>query len=154
MEFNPLATWDKIADDWDEMMGSDGNDYWKIIELPVLERMVETKAGERALDLATGNGLVARWLRRGGANVTATDGSSAMLEAAKRRDGETSPGPDDGGSISYRVLNITDPRAFDDFANAELSTVDSLFLILGYPAISGLSFGQASVVNGYAGRPV
>lgn len=140
MEFDPLATWDKIASSWDEMMGSDGNDYWKVIELPVLERMVEVKAGERALDLATGNGLAARWLRRGGADVIATDGSAAMVEAAKRRGDEDNAGHDEGRSVSYRVLNVTDPQAFDDFANTELPMVYHWFFMSKYPLNLGLDW--------------
>ena len=137
MEFDPLAAWEKIADLWDETMGADGNDYWKVLQLPALERMVQVKAGERALDLATGNGLVAHWLRRGAAHVIATDGSAAMIEAAKRRGAVANFNPDDSGSLSYRILDVTDRQAFDDFADAELSTVVPPFLSCHISGLSG-----------------
>ncbi|EEH44071.1 uncharacterized protein PADG_00360 [Paracoccidioides brasiliensis Pb18] len=107
-------------------MGADGNDYYKAVELPVLERMAAVKPGDMALDLATGNGLVARWLAYRGARVIATDESQAMLDHAKCR------GVDADGihivSISYQVLDATSPEAIEK--SIEQETVDGTFDIV------------------------
>ncbi|EEH38944.2 hypothetical protein PAAG_01406 [Paracoccidioides lutzii Pb01] len=120
MNAEALRAWEKNAAYWDKVMGADGNDYYKAVELPVLERMAAVKPGDMALDLATGNGLVARWLAYRGARVIATDGSQAMLDHAKRR------GVDTDGihivSISYQVLDATSPEAFEKLIEQE--TVD------------------------------
>jgi hypothetical protein len=66
----------------------DGNKYWRTLQEPCLGRFLNghlTKPGCRALDLATGNGLCARWLAERGAKVTATDGSEKMVEITKGR---------------------------------------------------------------------
>ena len=95
-------------------MGLDGNKYWQQLQKPSLERLVPVQPGCRALDLATGNGLVARWLAGKGACVTASDGSEEMIKHAARRSS-----PDEAERISYRVLDVTLPEAFEDLAKSE-----------------------------------
>ena len=85
MEGQALAAWENHARSWDATMGDDGNDYFSVLELPALKRMISGQKQGRALDLATGNGLVARWLAQEGFSVVATDGATAMLEHAKGR---------------------------------------------------------------------
>jgi 2-polyprenyl-3-methyl-5-hydroxy-6-metoxy-1,4-benzoquinol methylase len=108
-----LGVWTAIADFWDEGVGQDGNMYWKVLQRPCLERLVTVRSGSKALDLATGNGLVARWLAGRGATVLATDGSHKMLEhAARRTPAELVD------QIAYRQLDVTDSAAFDAFLDA------------------------------------
>jgi 2-polyprenyl-3-methyl-5-hydroxy-6-metoxy-1,4-benzoquinol methylase len=82
-----LATWDIIAPDWDAAITADGNKYWRRLQEPSLRRLLSPTLlanCRRALDLATGNGLCARWLlARGAVSVLATDGSEGMLELAR-----------------------------------------------------------------------
>jgi ubiquinone/menaquinone biosynthesis C-methylase UbiE len=82
-----LATWDIIAPDWDAAITADGNKYWRRLQEPSLRRLLSPTLSancRRALDLATGNGLCARWLlARGAGSVLATDGSEGMLELAR-----------------------------------------------------------------------
>ena len=90
MDSTPISTkaltaWENHAKAWDEHMGDDGNAYFSALELPILERTVRRRNGARAIDLATGNGLVARWLAQEGASVIATDASRPMLQCAEAR---------------------------------------------------------------------
>ncbi|OJD28249.1 hypothetical protein ACJ73_00351 [Blastomyces percursus] len=114
-----LAAWDHNASFWDREMGDEGNDYYKVVELPALERMVAVKPGDRALDLATGNGLVARWLASEGACVIATDGSKTMVDHARRR-GVCTNG-ENINSISYQVLDATSTEDFEKFIAKEIA---------------------------------
>ena len=116
-----LAAWDANASFWDAAMGSTGNDYYRVLELPALKRMVQVKKGERALDLATGNGLVAHWLAQAGANVIATDGSREMLDLALMRGKKLNAKGD--MSVQYRFLDVTDAQMWEDFIEKELSGV-------------------------------
>ncbi len=89
-----LETWQVNAKVWDENHGVDGGKYWKVLQEPCLERLLGPRlaAGQcHALELSTGNGICARWLAARGAKVTATDGSSQMIERAK--------GHGDGGGL-------------------------------------------------------
>ncbi|RYP54470.1 hypothetical protein DL768_000776 [Monosporascus sp. mg162] len=107
-----MDSWDANAEFWDNGIGEQGNKYWKALQLPTLKRMIQIKPGSKALDLATGNGLAARWLASEGASVLATDGSEKMLQCAKLRHSALY-----GDSISYRQLDVTDIAAFEALEN-------------------------------------
>ncbi|KAI1873548.1 hypothetical protein JX265_005170 [Neoarthrinium moseri] len=112
MEFHKeaLASWETNASFWNEGVGRDGNKYWKSLQMPALERMIDVRSGSRALEFATGNGLVARWLvSRGCDSVLATDGSAGMLKHAENRQSA-----DEASKISYRQLDVTDPVSYDE----------------------------------------
>ncbi|GBF60162.1 hypothetical protein TMEN_2567 [Trichophyton mentagrophytes] len=113
MDVKPVAAWDQLAEAWDMLMGTPGNDYYTIIELPALERLVQPKPGDCALDLATGNGLVAHWMAQKGSSVLATDGSSAMVTKARARQSKRL---EENGEVkvSYKILDVTDPQHFEE----------------------------------------
>lgn len=112
-----LLFWDGIASDWDKAIGDAGNDYWTYLQEPVLRRMVGDIAGQQALDLATGNGIVARWLAREGATVLGTDGSRKMVELARARTfvGETTP-----GTARFQQLDLMNQGEVDEFVSTQL----------------------------------
>ncbi|EGD94667.1 hypothetical protein TESG_02175 [Trichophyton tonsurans CBS 112818] len=113
MDVKPVAAWDQLAEAWDMLMGTPGNDYYTVIELPALERLVQPKPGDCALDLATGNGLVAHWMAQKGSSVLATDGSSAMVTKARARQSKRLE-ENGEGKVSYKILDVTDPQHFEE----------------------------------------
>ncbi|KAM0815441.1 putative S-adenosyl-L-methionine-dependent methyltransferase [Seiridium cardinale] len=111
------SSWESNAVYWDEHVGLDGNKYWKTLQEPSLQRLlgdrIRSRQGTRALDLATGNGLVARWLANNGcASVLATDGAAAMLEQAKLRASTA----EEKETIEYKQLDVTSAVAFEELA--------------------------------------
>lgn len=115
---NALELWDANAPFWDEVMRDDGNDYWTVLEKPALQRMAEVKRGDSALDLATGNGLVARWLVESGAStVSATDGSSVMIHHATKRtsDWAAARGIQHENAITFEHLDVVDHDQINRF---------------------------------------
>ncbi len=100
-----IASWDANASYWDTTITAHGNKYWRRLQEPSLTRLLTAalaQPGCRALDLATGNGLCARWMARQGAqDVLATDASGEMLALA-RGHGEGS----DAG-IRFRQVDVT-----------------------------------------------
>lgn len=117
-----LAAWDGIAPYWDEGIGKDGNKYWSVLQEPCLARLFQSTLDKfksapgsapcRALDLATGNGLCARWLAARGAKVVATDGSEAMVEIAKGRSVGVK-------GVEFRKLDVTSDTDFEALVNVE-----------------------------------
>lgn len=83
--------------------------------------MVQVKKDERALDLATGNGLVAHWLAQAVAKVIATDGSRKMLDLAEMRGKDSNAKGD--MNIQYRCLDVTLSETWEEFIPIELSGV-------------------------------
>ena len=115
-----LASWETNAEYWDAVIGPEGNKYWSVLQEPSLTRLCKKqlkKAECAALDLATGNGLVARWLAINGATtVLATDGSAAMINLARKHI-QAMPGRQ-GNRIATRVLDVTKREAFDELKEA------------------------------------
>ena len=98
-----LKAWDTNAGFWDERMGK-GNDFFNILEWPAILRLLDVQAAQSILDIATGNGLIARRLASLGVQVTAFDFSARLIELAKTR-----PNPDT--RIAYHVIDGTDEKA-------------------------------------------
>ncbi|KAL7911877.1 S-adenosyl-L-methionine-dependent methyltransferase [Trichoderma velutinum] len=106
-----LSTWEVNAEFWNSGVGEHGNKYWKQLQEPSLQRLLGpslSKQGCTALELATGNGLCARWLAdNGAASIIATDGTFGMLEQAKKYENA-----DRDGKISFSKLDVTDANDF------------------------------------------
>ena len=97
------AAWEANASIWDARMGDTGNDFFNVLCWPAITRLLEPKAGQHILDIACGNGLTSRHLAALGAQVTAFDFSTNLIDLAKKR----SPNE----SITYHVLDATDELA-------------------------------------------
>src|SRR5262244_1783909 len=91
--------WNRNAEFWNQRMG-EGNDFFNILLWPAVERLLTPQPGERLLDIACGNGLTSRRLAAVNANVTAFDGSSAMIAIASSHPAAS--------NIEYRVIDATD----------------------------------------------
>ncbi|AEO64713.1 uncharacterized protein THITE_2010931, partial [Thermothielavioides terrestris NRRL 8126] len=129
-----LAAWETNAANWDVAITQHGNKYWKRLQEPSLSRLLGARLasssssssqsgsgsdggdsggkGCRALDLATGNGLCARWLLAKGAGfVLATDATAEMLRIARgyhdRASAERGAGGEgEGGEAKMRFRRV------------------------------------------------
>ncbi len=95
--------WNANAAFWDEKMG-EGNDFVNLLQWPAILRLLDPKAGQYILDIATGNGLTSRRLASLGAQVEAFDFSSKLIKLAKAK-----PNPE--SRITFRILDATDESA-------------------------------------------
>ncbi|KAI0438416.1 S-adenosyl-L-methionine-dependent methyltransferase [Xylaria telfairii] len=131
-----VASWRTNAAYWDNGIGQDGNKYWKRLQQPTLERMIpfQSEREMRVLELATGNGLVARWLASNGVSVLATDVSPEMLELAARREM-----PEHKGKISYSQLDATSSEALNALAEGDDATAGGFDVIIMNMAIMDVS---------------
>lgn len=112
-EFTHQA-WNQNADIWDEKMGSEGNDFFRVLQYPfILEYLrslpCEKLTNIKILDIACGNGLLSRKLATLGYQVSAIDFSENLIERAKNY---TNP----GNLITYSVLDVTDPSGLNTIA--------------------------------------
>jgi len=96
--------WDTNAEFWDARMGDEGNDFFRILQWPVIASFLDPRPADRILDVACGNGLTSRKLAEFGTSVTAFDFSAELIDLARNRSS-----PDD--LISYQVLDGTDENA-------------------------------------------
>lgn len=128
--------WDANASFWDDRMGEEGNDFVKMLQWPALERLLPLGPGNHLLDIACGNGLMARRMARSGATVVAADFAPQMIEQARQR---TRPSD---GDIDYQIVDATDETAlralgegqFDgalaNMALFDMAEIDPLFRAL------------------------
>ena len=108
--------WDANAAAWDARMGDAGNDFHRLLTWPAVLRLLDPRPGQRILDVACGNGLIARLLADLGAQVTAVDFSANLIALAEKRT-PAEPG------VSYRVADATDQAALLALGTAAFDAV-------------------------------
>ena len=96
------AAWERLAAWWDDKPGDTGDLWHRALIDPTLLRVLGRVADQRVLDLACGNGYLARRLARQGARVTAVDHSAAVVDRARAREAREPLG------IAYHVADAAD----------------------------------------------
>ena len=124
--------WNANAPFWDARMG-EGNDFHLKRLLPSLERLLAPRAGERILEVACGNGQLARWMSERDVHVVATDLSENLIELARAR----SRGRH--GRIDYRVVDASDRRALEQLGSGEYDAVVCNMALMDMPSVDALA---------------
>ena len=78
-------SWERQAEFFDEFWGDEGDDYHRRLFGPAAERLLGLRRGQRLAEFACGNGGFARRLAGAGIEVSASDVSAGLIEAARRR---------------------------------------------------------------------
>ena len=129
--------WETNAQFWDEAMG-EGDGFQRYLVGPSSERLLEIQPGHLVLEVACGNGVMARRLAQLGAQMVATDFSATFIERAKQHTTEYA------ARIEYEVVDAADreqllalgqtpqgPRRFDaalcNMALMDMVTIQPLF---------------------------
>lgn len=79
------TSWDAVADWYDHLLGEEGSDHYENVILPGTLRLLRPAPGMRVLDVACGQGILARRLADLGVLVTGVEASDRLVEAARRR---------------------------------------------------------------------
>jgi ubiquinone/menaquinone biosynthesis C-methylase UbiE len=127
--------WEANAEVWDARMGDEGNDFFRILQWPIIVSFLDLQPGQHILDIACGNGLTSRKLAELGARVTAFDFSANLLEKARARENP-------GSRIAYHVIDATDEEqllslgeqtfdsALSNMALFDMADIETLFRTL------------------------
>jgi len=127
--------WEANAELWDSRMGDEGNDFFNVLCWPILASFLDLKPDSAVLDIACGNGLTSRRLAALGANVTAFDFSSNLVEKARAR-----LNPDN--RITYHEVDATNEEqllslgeqkfdsALSNMALFDMENIETLFRTL------------------------
>jgi ubiquinone/menaquinone biosynthesis C-methylase UbiE len=132
-EKKSTTDWSPVANWYDELVGESGSEYHREVVLPGVLRLLNPLPRQNILDVACGQGVLARMLAAKGADVTAVDASPELIEAARKRDAShfaanlpALPQAGEGGGeglpkVTYRVadardLNFLSPSYFDSAA--------------------------------------
>ena len=83
-EYDPKSVWDALAPSWAPVFGIGGDFHHKNLILPHVFKMINAQQDERILDVACGEGNVARNLAKSGAKITGIDVSKMVDFAIER----------------------------------------------------------------------
>ena len=92
----PPTHWDDVAEWYDELVGAEGSEYHRHVILPGTLRLLKLQPGDKALDVACGQGVLCRVMHRGGAEVFGVDASVELIRLARERS---------DGAIRYQLAD-------------------------------------------------
>lgn len=124
--------WEQKAAFWDALHGDAGNRFHRQLVAPAVERLLALQPGERVLDIACGNGALARRLAALGGQVTAVDFSPALIAKARQR------GQPAGPPIHYAVADATDEAALTALGAGQFAAVVCTMALMDLPLITPL----------------
>jgi ubiquinone/menaquinone biosynthesis C-methylase UbiE len=92
--------WSQVAGWYDQLVGESGSEFHQHVVLPGVLRLLNLQPGEKAIDIACGQGVLCRILAERAIEATGIDASDEMIQAARQR------GPE---QIRYQVADARDP---------------------------------------------
>ncbi len=110
--------------------GDGGNSFHRTLIEPTQLRLLATKAGDRVLDIACGNGQFARRLAALGAYVTAIDFAEKFIDIARSRGGQ---------NIDYQVADVTCDADLARLAGLSFDAVVCTMALMDMADIDGLA---------------
>jgi ubiquinone/menaquinone biosynthesis C-methylase UbiE len=96
----PPTDWSDAAQWYDQLVGQDGTEFHQQVILPGVTRLLALQPGQKALDIACGQGVLCRVLRERGVEVTGIDASAELIRAAHARSTD--------GATHYHVADARD----------------------------------------------
>lgn len=78
-------SWDNVAAWYDGLASDQGTDYHRGVVIPGTLKLLDIRRGQSVLDIACGQGAVARAINEAGAVVTGVDLSARLIDAARQR---------------------------------------------------------------------
>src|SRR5258706_5496891 len=81
----PRTDWGNVADWYDQLVGESGSEYHREVVLPGVLRLLALKPGEKAIDIACGQGVLCRILHERGVEATGVDAARELIAAARER---------------------------------------------------------------------
>jgi ubiquinone/menaquinone biosynthesis C-methylase UbiE len=91
--------WSEVAGWYDQLVGDVGGEFHRHVVLPGALRLLALQPGERAIDIACGQGVLCRLMEKRGVETTGIDAAEPMIQAARERGPET---------IRYQVADARD----------------------------------------------
>lgn len=125
------TSWEQVASWYDQLLDERGSDLYERVILPGVERLLRAEPGMRVLDVACGQGIAARRVAAGGAEVVGVDASESLIEAARARAATAAEGAGDGAEA--------DGETPGDTASARGSAT---FLVGDARSIGAMSLGE------------
>jgi ubiquinone/menaquinone biosynthesis C-methylase UbiE len=79
------TSWDAVAYWYDGWVGARGSEHHREVAVPALIDLLAPQPGEYILDVGAGQGVLAPYIARSGANYTGVDASPRLIRLAQQR---------------------------------------------------------------------
>jgi SAM-dependent methyltransferase len=135
--------WNQNAVFWNERMG-EGNEFHLKLVLPSVEQLLALQQGEEVLEIACGNGQLARQLARYGVRITATDFSPALIDIARTR---TEQDPELAERITFKIIDATDEPALVALGEQRFDAIVCSMAIMDMAEIGPLMRASARLLK-------
>ena len=118
--------WENNAEAFSGLIDGEGTPHHKKILNPCVEKLLGDVKGKQLLDAGCGEGYLARYYAKKGAEVTAIDLSQRLIETSEQL------AEREGVTIDYRVDNVC---YIESVPNAEFDIILSNLVLLNVPCI-------------------
>lgn len=134
-----VADWGEVAEWYDRLVGDEGSDFQREVIMPGVLRMLEHRRAQApeylVLDLGCGQGVLGRFLARGGCRVVGIDAAEPLVARARQRN-KTDKLP-----INYINADVT--KLLDEKGRPRLNLLpesfDAVTVVLAIQNITPLS---------------
>ena len=111
-EYDPISLWDSNAPSWAANFSEGGDFHHKYMILPEVYRLLDAQKDEKILDVACGEGNLARNLAKSGAKITGID-ISKMVDFAIEREKKDQLGINYLKINALELMNEFEEASFD-----------------------------------------
>jgi ubiquinone/menaquinone biosynthesis C-methylase UbiE len=81
----PKTDWGAVGGWYDQHVGETGSEYHREVVIPNTLRLLALAPGQKALDIACGQGVLCRALHERGVNALGVDAAQSLIDAARQR---------------------------------------------------------------------
>lgn len=137
-----MTSWETSSSWYDKIVGEKGHYYHQHVIIPGALKLLQMKPGSRLLDLACGQGVLARNLPSG-VEYVGVDASPSLIQEAKKKSGHRfivgdasqplNEGKFSHASIILALQNIEDGKAVLNNASASLEPGGKCLVVLNHP---------------------
>lgn len=129
--------WDHVAEWYDRLIDERESDHYQRVILPGALRLLGAKRGQRVLDVACGQGVLAKQLATQGVAVTGVDASPRLIEIASRTSAGLDPAP---------TFKVADAREIEKIGGGPYDGAACVMALMNIEPLDPLLRGVASLL--------
>lgn len=112
------TSWDALARWYDGWVGEGGSEHHQKVAIPAVMKLLQPQPGERVLDIGAGQGVLAPYVARAGANYVGVDASPRLAGMARKRHAQEG------------TFLVGDARALERLPELEPASFDAAVFLL------------------------
>lgn len=124
------SSWNHVAEWYDQLLEDRGSDHHEQVILPGALRLLGVSPGMRVLDVACGQGILARRLASLGASVVGVDAAPRLIEAADRLNQQAPPG------VTLPEFRVGDARALNSVVSGVFDRAACIMALMNIEPLS------------------